>query len=106
MAGRLKSRVHTLMGRLVRSRAAFQLEMRRWDQAAPIGQEFGSPDYDRLMEVDLDNKTGVYSPQFIQQIQESLAQANAGKTIPYQTTQRGTTRAKKTPSARTPRTRK
>lgn len=28
----------------------------------PVGREFGSPDYDRLMQGDFDNKTGVFSP--------------------------------------------
>jgi len=32
-----------------------------WDSMRPVGREFGSPDYDRLMQEDFDNKTGVFS---------------------------------------------
>jgi hypothetical protein len=33
-----------------------------WDQMAPIGREFGSPDFDRLMEEDFQNLAGVFDP--------------------------------------------
>lgn len=33
-----------------------------WDSMTPVGREFGSPDYDRLMQEDFDDKTGVFSP--------------------------------------------
>jgi len=32
-----------------------------WNNMRPVGIEFGSPDYDRLMQEDWDNKTGVFS---------------------------------------------
>jgi hypothetical protein len=31
------------------------------DSMTPVGREFGSPDYDRLMQEDFDNKTGVFN---------------------------------------------
>lgn len=33
-----------------------------WDNMAPVGREFGSPDYDRLIQDDFDNKAGVFTP--------------------------------------------
>ena len=33
-----------------------------WDSMLPVGREFGSADYDRLMQEDFDNKAGVFTP--------------------------------------------
>jgi len=46
---------------LVRARLR-ALEDVAWDQMAPIGRVFGSPDFDRLMEEDFQNQTGVFDP--------------------------------------------
>ncbi|MGH8436075.1 MAG: hypothetical protein ACRERX_16725 [Pseudomonas sp.] len=35
-----------------------------WEYAAPVGREFGSPDYDRLTRQDLENQTGVFDPAY------------------------------------------
>ncbi len=36
----------------VREEKAFQAEMLAWDSMVPVGREFGSPDYERLAELD------------------------------------------------------
>lgn len=33
-----------------------------WDSRAPVGGEFGSPDYERLMQEDSDKREGIFSP--------------------------------------------
>lgn len=38
------------------------LEETLWDQMRPIGREFGSPDFERLMEEDRRNGVGVFDP--------------------------------------------
>ena len=38
------------------------LEDRLWDQMRAVGREFGSPDYERLMEEDRRNGVGVFDP--------------------------------------------
>ena len=38
------------------------LEDRLWDQMAPVGREFGSPDFERLMDEDRRNGVGVFDP--------------------------------------------
>ena len=37
-------------------------ELRLWDQMAPVGREFGSPDFERLMEEDFGLGRGVFDP--------------------------------------------
>lgn len=37
-------------------------EFQLWDRMAPVGREFGSPDFERLMEEDLKNLEGVFAP--------------------------------------------
>lgn len=39
-----------------------------WESAAPVGREFGSPDYERLMREDLEDQTGVFDPMFINKL--------------------------------------
>lgn len=39
------------------------LEDRLWDQMAPVGREFGSPDFERLMDEDRRNGVGVFDPE-------------------------------------------
>lgn len=43
-------------------RRCFEAEARLWDSMPPVGREFGSPDFDRLMEEDRRNGTGVFDP--------------------------------------------
>jgi hypothetical protein len=33
-----------------------------WDRIAPVGVEFGSPDYERLMQEDFDKREGIFAP--------------------------------------------
>lgn len=37
-------------------------ELEAWERMAPVGHEFGSPDYERLDREDFESKTGAYSP--------------------------------------------
>lgn len=37
-----------------------RLEMEAWDQTPAVGREFGSPDFDRLMEEDYVDGVGVF----------------------------------------------
>jgi hypothetical protein len=37
-------------------------ELRLWDRMPPVGREFGSPDFERLMEEDHRNRVGVFDP--------------------------------------------
>lgn len=37
-------------------------ELRIWDEAAPVGREFGSPDFERLMAEDHRDQVGVFDP--------------------------------------------
>lgn len=39
-----------------------RLEDLAWDQIPAVGREFGSPDFDRLMEEDFRDQTGVFDP--------------------------------------------
>jgi addiction module HigA family antidote len=45
---------------LLRDREA--QEVRPWDRMPPVGREFGSPDFERLMEEDHRNRVGVFDP--------------------------------------------
>ncbi len=43
-------------------------EFQLWDRMVPVGREFGSPDFDRLMEEDSKNLEGVFArPAFPKQ---------------------------------------
>jgi addiction module HigA family antidote len=37
-------------------------ELRLWDRMPPVGREFGSPDFERLMEEDFRKQVGVFEP--------------------------------------------
>lgn len=39
-----------------------RLEMEAWDRTPAVGREFGSPDFDRLMEEDYRDRAGVFHP--------------------------------------------
>lgn len=54
-----RTRVNSLM----RNRpTAAAPDAEEWDRMAPIGREFGSPDFERLMEEDRRNGVGVFDP--------------------------------------------
>lgn len=40
----------------------FANELSQWNLLPPVGREFGSPDFDRLMEEDHRDGTGVFDP--------------------------------------------
>lgn len=47
---------------ILKRRALFALETREWDRMPAVGREFGSPDFDRLMEEDFHRRQGVFDP--------------------------------------------
>lgn len=47
---------------MVKRRALFEIEARAWDRMPAVGREFGSPDFDRLMEEDFHQSQGVFDP--------------------------------------------
>lgn len=49
-------------GVMLKRRALFELEVREWDRMPAVGREFGSPDFDRLMEEDFHRRQGVFDP--------------------------------------------
>lgn len=51
----------------IRRRSAGRLEDEMWDQMPPVGREFGSPDFERLMAEDHRLRRGVFDPAAIQQ---------------------------------------
>lgn len=55
-------------------------EEQAWEFTAPVGREFGSPDYERLMREDLANQTEVFDPAFIKKSGSVKALAGMFKT--------------------------
>lgn len=45
---------------LRRRRNLFEEELRLWDRMPPVGREFGSPDFERLMAEDQRDEVGVF----------------------------------------------
>lgn len=45
---------------------ACSLEDQLWDRMSPVGREFGSPDFGRLMEDDFMLRRGVFDPDVLQ----------------------------------------
>jgi hypothetical protein len=56
------------------------LEARAWANIAPVGREFGSPDFDRLMEEDHHNRVGVFAPQS----RDMVAEVEVPEDLPVQ----------------------
>jgi hypothetical protein len=50
------------------------LEDALWDRMTPVGPEFGSPDFERLMEEDRQNGVGVFDPAVRQPIADQADQ--------------------------------
>lgn len=49
---------------MVKRRWLFELEAHAWDRMQAVGREFGSPDFDRLMEQDFHRRRGIFDPAF------------------------------------------
>lgn len=47
---------------LLRQSRRSSLDERLWNEMRPVGREFGSPDFERLMEEDQRNGVGVFDP--------------------------------------------
>jgi hypothetical protein len=54
-------------------RAHSELEDRIWDQMPAVGREFGSPDFERLMEEDYRLGRGVFDPAVSRAIEAAVA---------------------------------
>ena len=59
---RQRARIHRIHQEALRRRMAGMLEDQLWDQMPAVGREFGSPDFDRLMEEDYRLGRGVFDP--------------------------------------------
>lgn len=57
-----RARLNRRTGVMVKRRALFESEARAWDRMPAVGREFGSPDFDRLMEEDFHRRQGVFDP--------------------------------------------
>lgn len=58
----VRKRKATISRALRARRRLSTLEDRLWDQMPPVGREFGSPDFERLMQEDLRDGVGVFDP--------------------------------------------
>jgi hypothetical protein len=58
----LRKRKATISRALLGQNRRSTLEDRLWDQMRPVGREFGSPDFERLMEEDRRNGVGIFDP--------------------------------------------
>ncbi|MFG6489608.1 hypothetical protein ACG04R_23230 [Roseateles sp. BYS78W] len=57
-----RTRIHRILRKTLRRRMDGMIEDRLWDQMPAVGREFGSPDFDRLMEEDYRLGHGVFDP--------------------------------------------
>ncbi|TXI22788.1 MAG: hypothetical protein E6Q67_05655 [Roseateles sp.] len=55
-----RARIHRVHRDLIARRMASTLEDQLWDRMPAVGREFGSPDFDRLMEEDYRLGRGVF----------------------------------------------
>lgn len=58
----LRKRKTAISHALMRREARSSLEDRLWDRMPPVGREFGSPDFERLMAEDRLNGVGAFDP--------------------------------------------
>ncbi|RTL41555.1 MAG: DUF2384 domain-containing protein [Burkholderiales bacterium] len=63
-----RAKVQRMQRRVNYRRREGSLEDALWDRIAPVGREFGSPDFERLMEEDRRNRVGVFDPAMRQPI--------------------------------------
>ncbi|MFT7773346.1 hypothetical protein [Roseateles sp.] len=59
-----RARINRLTEMLLMRRLESSLEDQTWDRMPAVGREFGSPDFDRLMEEDFRAGRGVFDPVF------------------------------------------
>src|SRR5690349_17720757 len=57
-----RTRLNQRTGVILKRRSASSLEGQMWDRMPAVGREFGSPDFDRLMEEDFRLGRGVFDP--------------------------------------------
>lgn len=83
-ARKYKTRISHLLHRRFNSNFIWQsAEDRAWDRMAPVGREFGSPDYERLMQEDFDRQEGIFAPPDLPiQERQSLMSLKGMLTVP------------------------
>jgi hypothetical protein len=64
-----RAKIYCLQLVTLRRRAIGLLEDQMWDQMPAVGREFGSPDFERLMEEDYRLGRGVFDPTVRQAFQ-------------------------------------
>lgn len=64
--------------RINRIRSSSIDDLLLWDQARPVGREWGSPDFERLMEEDCRNGVGIFEHALRSTELEALADAAKG----------------------------
>lgn len=57
-----RTRINQRTRLMLMRRMFFDLEVREWNRMPAVGREFGSPDFDRLMEEDFRLRQGVFDP--------------------------------------------
>lgn len=63
-----RAKVQRMQRRVNYQRRERSLEDALWDRMTPVGREFGSPNFERLMEEDRQNGVGVFDPAIRQPI--------------------------------------
>lgn len=61
----LRKRKASIGRRMLGRLRDFEAEMLMWDRLRPVGREFGSPEFERLMEEDHRNGVGVFDPELV-----------------------------------------
>jgi len=64
-----RAKIHCIQLVTRRRRVIGLLEDQMWDRMAAVGREFGSPDFERLMEEDYRLGQGVFDPAVLQAFQ-------------------------------------
>lgn len=59
----IRRRKAETVSRLLHRLRVWPIEDREWDSMPAVGREFGSPDFERLMEEDFLNGAGVFAPE-------------------------------------------
>ncbi len=71
-----RTRIRLIHQKTLRRRCGRGLEDQMWDQMPAVGREFGSPDFDQLMEEDHQLGRGVFDPAVRQAFGEGSKRAD------------------------------
>lgn len=70
-----RARIHRIYWDACRRRLDSMVEDQLWDRMPAVGREFGSPDFDRLMEEDYRLGRGVFDPAVAKRLGQAASQA-------------------------------